>query len=100
MAYFLWLSETYTLSFCEGRTGDSTVVEGNSLSAMPDAGSSIKENFKLTGRALQTLAKRAADIVDTNPAKVALGLVKAIIEINDVRNHSSQRAHTEYYSRL
>ncbi|KDR79298.1 hypothetical protein GALMADRAFT_1363458 [Galerina marginata CBS 339.88] len=42
----------------------------------------MKENLKLTGRALQTLLLKAVNIVDTNPAKVALGLVKAIIEIS------------------
>jgi len=60
-------------------------MEGNSQSAMPNAGSSIKENLKLTGRALQTLITRAAPIVDNNPAKIALGLVRAIIEIKNVR---------------
>ena len=74
-------------------------MEDNSQSAKPNAGSSIKENLKLTGRALQTLIKRAADIVDSNPAKVALGLVKAIIEINNVRYRFSYRIPTDYYSR-
>ena len=75
-------------------------MEGNSQSAKPNAGSSIEENLKLTGRALQTLITRAANIVDNNPAKVALGLVKAIIEINDVRYRFSHRILTDYYSRL
>jgi hypothetical protein len=60
-------------------------MEGNSQSAGLNTGSSMKENLNLTRRALQTLINRAANIVDTNPAKVALGLVKAIIEINNVR---------------
>ena len=67
---------------------------------MPNAGSSINENLKLTGRALQTLTARAADIVDANPAKVALGLVKAIIEINNVRHPFLHCILTDYYSRL
>ena len=75
-------------------------MEGNSQSAQLNAGWSIKENLKLTGRALQTLIKRVAGIVDNNPAKVALGLVKAIIEINNVCYRFSHCILTDYYSRL
>jgi len=75
-------------------------MEGNSQTAGPNAGSSIKENLKLTGRALQTLITRAAPIVDSNPAKVALGLVQAIIAINNVRYRLSQHILTDYYCRL
>jgi len=75
-------------------------MESNSESAKPNAASSVKENLKLTGRALQTLITRAAVIVDTNPAKVALGLVKAIIEINRVRYRFSNCILTDCYSRL
>ncbi|PPQ91249.1 hypothetical protein CVT25_006388, partial [Psilocybe cyanescens] len=64
-------------------TSNSAAITGNSQSPMPNARSSIKENLKLTGRSLQTLINRGANIVDSNPAKVALGLVKAIIEINN-----------------
>ena len=69
----------------QGHASNSAGMEGNSQSAGPNTGSSMKENLNLTRRALQTLINRAANIVDTNPAKVALGLVKAIIEINNVR---------------
>ncbi|PPQ90908.1 hypothetical protein CVT25_007869, partial [Psilocybe cyanescens] len=64
-------------------TTNSASRKSNSQSPMPNTRSSIQENLKLTGRALQTLIKRGADIVDSNPAKVVLGLVKAIIEINN-----------------
>ena len=79
----LHLNDYYNLR--QGRTISSAGMEGNSRSAKPNAGSSIKENLRLTGRALQMLITKAAPIVDSNPAKVALGLVKAIIEINNVR---------------
>jgi hypothetical protein len=75
-------------------------MKSNSQTAKPNAGSSIKENLKLTGRALQTLITTAAPIVDSNPAKVALGLVRAIIAINKVRYRLSQHILTDYYSRL
>ena len=75
-------------------------MEGDPHSAQPNAGSSIKENLKLTGRALQTLVTKAAPIVDTNPVQIALGLVQAIIEINNVRYRFSYRILTNYYSRL
>jgi len=84
----------------QGRTSKSAAIEGNSQSAKTNPESPIKENLKLTGRALQTLITRAAIIVDTNPAKVALGLVKAVIEIKNVRYRFSHRILTDYHSRL
>ncbi|PPQ81446.1 hypothetical protein CVT25_013371, partial [Psilocybe cyanescens] len=57
---------------CQEHTSNSAAIKGNSQSPMPNAQSSIKENLKLTGRSLQTLVKRGANIVDSNPAKVAL----------------------------
>ncbi|KAF5327850.1 hypothetical protein D9619_004969 [Psilocybe cf. subviscida] len=66
-----------------GIEGISAGVEGTSQSANPKGGSSLKENLKLTGRALQTFLPKVADIVDTNPVKVALDLVKTIIEIKN-----------------
>jgi len=84
----------------QGRTSKSAAIEGNSQSAKTNPESSIKENLKLTGRALQTLITRAANIVGTDPAKVALGLVKAVIEIKNVRYRFSHPILTDYHSRL
>jgi hypothetical protein len=84
----------------QGRTSNSAGKEGNSQSAKTNAESSIKDNLNLTGRALQTLITKGANIVDTNPAKVALGLVKAVIEIKNVRYRFSHHIPTDYYSRL
>jgi len=49
-----------------------------------------------------TLVTKAATIVDGNPAKVALGLLKAIVEIKNIRCRSSHRVLTDHscYSRL
>jgi len=93
-----WRLTLYNLR--QGRTGISAGIGGSSQSAKPNARSSIKENLKLTGRALQTLITRAAPIVDSNPAKVTLGLVRAIIEIKNVRYRFSHRILTDYHSRL
>ena len=85
---------------CQGRS-NSARTAGNSQSALPNAGSTIKENLRLTGRFLLTLVTKAADVVGSdNPAQVALGLVKAIIEIKNVRCRSSHRVLTDHYSRL
>ena len=81
-------------------TSNSSWIEGNSRAAKPNDGSSLKENLKLTGRALQTLITRVANIVDDNPAKFALDFVKAIVEINNVRYCFSHCILTDYYSRL
>jgi energy-converting hydrogenase Eha subunit B len=75
-------------------------MEGSSQSAKPNAGSSIKKNIELTGRALLTLITKTVDIVDENPVNVALGLVKAIIDISNVRHRFSRRILTDFYSRL
>ena len=56
---------------CQGCNNFARTV-GNSRSATPNAGSTIKENLKLTGRFLLTLVTKAADIVGDNPAQVAL----------------------------
>jgi len=85
---------------CQGRSSNSARTAGNSQSATPNAGSTIKENLGCTGRFLLTLVTKAATIVDTNPAKVALGLVKAIVEIKNVRYRSSHRVLTDHYCRL
>jgi len=85
---------------CQGRSGNSARTAGNLRSATPNPGSTTKENLRLTGRFLLTLVRKIASIVDSNPAKVALGLVKAIIEIKDVRCPSSHHVLTDYYSRL
>ncbi|KIJ91544.1 hypothetical protein K443DRAFT_478327, partial [Laccaria amethystina LaAM-08-1] len=47
----------------------------------PKPGSNIKDILEVTGRSITTLAKRLPDIADPNPVKIALGLVKLIIEI-------------------
>ena len=38
-------------------------------------------------RSAQMLVKKLPDIVDQNPVKIALGLVKAAIEVKEVRHH-------------
>jgi hypothetical protein len=84
----------------KARASNSAGIEGNSQPANVKAGSSFKGNLELTGRAVQTVLKKAVDIVDTNPVKVTLGLVKAIIEMKNVRHCISQRVLiTDCYSR-
>ena len=55
----------------------------------PKPGSRTKDILKLTGRSILTLTKRLPEIVDANPVKMALGLVKLIVEIQQVRRGSS-----------
>ena len=57
-------------------------------------------NIKSTGQVLQTITEKLGKIGDTDPAKVALGLVKAIIEIKNVRCRFSHCILTDYYSRM
>ena len=53
----------------------------------PNAESNIKENLNLTGRFLVTVLKKLPDLLEPNPAKLALGIAKAIAEAKDV-SHS------------
>ena len=55
----------------------------------PKPGSSTKDILEVTGRSILTLAKRLPEIADPNPVKIALGLVKLIVEIQQVRRGSS-----------
>jgi len=41
------------------------------------------------------LLKRLPNVVDTNPAKIVLGIVKMVLEIKDVRCCSSNRCQTD-----
>ncbi|PPQ93508.1 hypothetical protein CVT25_005206, partial [Psilocybe cyanescens] len=47
----------------------------------PKTASSTKDVLSVTGRSILTLTKRLPGIIDGNPVKMALGLVKLIIEI-------------------
>ena len=66
----------------------------------PKPGSSTKDILGVTGRSILTLAKTLPQIVDPNPVKIALGLVKVIIEIQQVRRASSQCSPLNYRPRL
>ena len=91
-----------SFDYCQGHSSNSARATRNSRSATPNAGSTTKENLGLTGRFVMTLVTKAATIVDSNPAKVVLGLLKAIVEIKNVRCRSSHRVLTDHpgYSRL
>jgi hypothetical protein len=43
----------------------------------------------------EMLLKRLPDAVDTNPAKIAFGIVKIVLQIKDVRRCSSHRYLTD-----
>ena len=42
------------------------------------------------------LLKRLPDVVDTNPAKIAFGIVKIVLQIKDVGRYSSHHCPTNY----
>ena len=44
----------------------------------------------------EMLLKRLPDVVHTNPAKIAVGIVKIVLQIKDVRRRSSHRCLTDY----
>ena len=70
------------------------------ISAPPKTVSTTKENLKVAGRFIQTLMTKLPEIIDTNPAKMALSLAKVIIEIKKVRHHPLICSLTDYCSRV
>jgi hypothetical protein len=66
----------------------------------PKHESRIKDILKVTGNAITTVAKRLPDLADPNPVKIALGLVKLIIEIQQVRHGSAHCSPPNYHLRL
>ncbi|KAJ2928324.1 hypothetical protein H1R20_g8771, partial [Candolleomyces eurysporus] len=64
-----------------GKPAEATV--GSSPAATSSAQSTAKDALKVTLNFTQTLMKRLPEIVDGNPVKMALSLVKAIIQIKD-----------------
>lgn len=53
----------------------------------PGTGTSarVREGLEMAGRFVQTLLKELPNCIDSNPVKMALSIVKAIIAIKDVR---------------
>lgn len=51
-------------------------------------------------RFTQTLVKKLSECVDTNPAKVALSIIKVIMEINDVGYYFYYLVLADYYARI
>ncbi|PPR04700.1 hypothetical protein CVT26_015025 [Gymnopilus dilepis] len=64
------------------KTGTIGALTTTENAAELTARSSTKDNLLVTLRFLRTLAKNSAQIVDNNPAKIALGLVKLVIDIS------------------
>ena len=52
----------------------------------PSKFEAAKDVALVTGRFIRTLLQKLPDVVDGNPAKVALGIAKLILDIRDVRN--------------
>ncbi|RXW20163.1 hypothetical protein EST38_g5706 [Candolleomyces aberdarensis] len=75
---------TVTTSSAQELTGkpvEATV--GSSPAATSSRQSAAKDALKVTLNFTQTLMKKLPEIVDGNPVKMALGLVKVIIQIKD-----------------
>jgi len=56
----------------------------NPQAQVSDWKATAKEGLGIASRFTQTLLKKLPECVDNNPVKVALSIVKAIIEIKDV----------------
>ncbi|KAG6864238.1 hypothetical protein C0991_011135 [Blastosporella zonata] len=75
---------TITVSSTQSLEPTSVVAEtraGSLGSPPPNTLSTARDSLKVAGRFIQTLMMKAPQIFDTNPAKMALGLAKTIIEI-------------------
>lgn len=61
----------------------STIAGPNTQTRVSDW-KAIKDHLGVAARFVQTLLKKVADCVDTNPIKVVFSIAKLIIEIKDV----------------
>ena len=95
MSLQLWSFALTSYNFPPGSTSNQSASGIDSQSATPKTVSTTKENLKVAGRFIQTLMTKLPEIVDTNPAKMALSLAKVIIEIKKVRHHSLPRSLTD-----
>ena len=66
----------------------------DSQPALPKTVPTTKESLKVAGRFIQTLMTKLPEIVDANPAKMALSLAKVIVEIKKVCHRSLPRSLT------
>jgi hypothetical protein len=56
----------------------------------------MKDHAAVTFRFTTTLLKKLPAVVDTNPAKIVLGILKIVLEIKEVRRWSSHRCLADY----
>ena len=96
----LWPFALTTCDFPQGPASNQSASGVDSQSAPPKTVSTTKENLKVAGRFIQTLMTKLPEIVDTNPAKMALSLAKLIIEIKKVRRRSLSCSLTDHRSRV
>ena len=95
-----WLFGLISYDFPQGPASNQSASGIDFRSAPPKIVSTTKENLKLAGRFIQTLMTKLPEIVDTNPAKMALSLAKVIIEIKKVRHRSLSCSLTDHRSRV
>ena len=62
--------------------------------------STAKDYARVTWNLTQMLLKRLPDAVDSNPVKMAFGIVKIILQIKEVRQHSSYWPLTDHDVRV
>jgi len=84
MSLQLWLPALTCYDFPQGPASNQLASGIDSHSAPSKTVSTTKENLKVAGRFIQTLMTKLPEIVDTNPAKMALSLAKVVIEIKKV----------------
>ena len=82
--------------FSQGTVGDLSETQADPEKSTIRALSTAKNIAVVAWSFTQMLLKRLPDAVDANPAKVAVGIVKIVLQIKDVRCCSSHRCLTDY----
>ncbi|KIM38775.1 hypothetical protein M413DRAFT_420191 [Hebeloma cylindrosporum] len=70
---------------------DHGTVGNNPANPTGIARSAVKDSAAVAFSFTTMLLKRLPDVVDINPAKIALGITKLVLQIRDVRSGSSHR---------
>ena len=79
----------------QGTIGDLSEPRADPERSTSRALSTAQDIALVTWSFTEMLLKRLPDAVDTNPAKIAFGIVKIVLQIKDVRCLSSRRCLTD-----
>ena len=80
----------------QGTVRKISETQSNPVKPISSVQSAVKDYAAVAFSFTTMLLKRIPDVVDTNPAKIAFGIAKLVLQIRDVCPCSSHRCLTDY----